>query len=199
MKLETYMVKQGENASAYITFPTTRKALRKRLQKIGVVKNDWKIVAVKTGCDAFADAVIACRNLDELNYMGFWFSQFSEEEYYLFFELANAGCAEGDSLTDYINLASNIKCFFRLDGIKDTRTLGRYIVAGYLRKHGEEAPEIIANLHDELEDVGLQHAAEYHGRFYNGNFYGRYSTWSQTYNGEDDDIPDFLCIDSIRI
>lgn len=42
MKLETYMVKQGERASAYITFPTTRKALRKRLQKIGVVKNSGR-------------------------------------------------------------------------------------------------------------------------------------------------------------
>ncbi len=155
MKLETYMVKQGERASVYISFPITRKALRKRLQKIGVVKNDFQIVAVKTGCNNFADAVVACRNLDELNYMGFWMSQFSKKEYYLFFELCNSGCAEGRSLTDFINLASNIKCFFKLEGISDTRTLGRYIVAEYLRKRGENAPEIIANLHDELEDVGL--------------------------------------------
>ena len=198
-KLETFMVKKGGRSGVYITFPSTRKEIRKRLRSIGIVKNEWETVAVKTGSNVFADAVVACKNLDELNYLGYWMSQFSEEEYHAFFELCNAGCSEGNSIAGYINVAANIKNYFRLDGIRNETDLGRRMVGEYLRKRGDNVLDVWKAVDEDFEEIGLRYTVEKHGHYFEGNFYGRTDNWERVYNGEDDDIPEDLLIDSIRI
>ena len=99
-KLEVYITQKDAGRGVYISFPTTRQALRRAFKKAHISLNDWKIAALKTGSDVFSEAVLACRNLDELNLLGFWLSQLSEKQYDAFFRLCDAGCAEGNRMAD---------------------------------------------------------------------------------------------------
>lgn len=126
--LETYITQNGKNNGVYVSFPTTRKAIRRAFKKAHIPLNDWKVAALKTGSDAFSKAVFECRNLDELNLLGYWMSQFSEEEYYAFFDLCDAGCAEGQRIADFINLAANYHNVYCLKNIPDEVALGKWCV-----------------------------------------------------------------------
>ena len=51
--LETYITQNGKNNGVYVSFPTTRKAIRRAFKKAHIPLNDWKVAALKTGSDAF--------------------------------------------------------------------------------------------------------------------------------------------------
>lgn len=122
-RLETYIAKRGSDFGAFVDFPTTAKELRAKFKKLNIEKDDWQILAVKTGDDSFGKAIINCHDLDELNYLGYWISQFDANEYRLFFEFASAGCADGTTVCDYINLAANLKACYRVKVFKTNWSL----------------------------------------------------------------------------
>lgn len=195
--LETYITQNGKNNGVYISFPTTRKAIRRAFKKAHIPLNDWKIAALKTGSDVFSKAVFECRNLDELNLLGYWMSQFSEEEYYAFFDLCDAGCAEGQCIADFINLAVNYHNIFCLKDIIDESALGKWCVEQMAKAKPEEADEIREEMAGREEELGIEYAAFRHGHIYNGIFCGRKLEWQDIYFEDDPEgIPEELRISS---
>lgn len=193
--LETYITQNGKNNGVYVSFPTTRKAIRRAFKKAHIPLNDWKVAALKTGSDAFSKAVFECRNLDELNLLGYWMSKFSEEEYYAFFDLCDAGCAEGQRIADFINLAANYHNIFCLKDIADEVALGRWCVEQMAKAKPEEADEIREEMAEHEEELGLEYAAFRHGHIYNNVFCGRKLEWQDVYFEDDpESIPEELRI-----
>ena len=137
MKLETIIANKKTNESIYVSFPLTRRELREKLKKIGATQENFRICGVKVGNNDFGKAVINCPSFDILNYLGYWMSQFTEDEYYLFFEYLNAGMSWGQDVDDYINAAANIKNFYRIDNIKDYYSLGKWCLNEYVSRHKE--------------------------------------------------------------
>ncbi len=197
--LEVILAREGNSNGVYFEFPTSRRRLWETMRKNGIEKNKWHLAAVKTGSNPFGEAVLASRNLDELNFMGHLMSLFDNNDYPLFFALCNMGCAEGNALDCYINLAANIKNFFQIDGIGTVNALGRWIIEEYLNRHDSNIPEVRESLEDKIENIGRQYLEEHDGRFFHGNFYGRNNKWRKVYSGEIEDIPDELCIETLRI
>lgn len=199
-KLETYIVKKGNGIGVFVDFPITAKELRDKFEKINIKKDDWRIIAVKTGDENFGTAVMHCRNLDELNFLGYWISQLDSAEYSLFFEYAAAGCADGTTIYDYINLAANFKSCYRVDNIQNELELGQWRVSQYEKEVGHPLPTLWEAEKEDLENLGYAFAANFHGRFYKGNYYARFSTWSDVYNGEPETIPKDYCLtDPLRV
>ena len=194
-KLEVYITRKDAGRGVYISFPTTRQALRRAFKKAHISLNDWKIAALKTGSDAFSKAVFECRNLDELNLLGYWMSQFSEEEYYAFFDLCDAGCAEGQRIADFINLAANYHNIFCLKDIPDEVALGRHCIEMMAKAKPEEADEIREEMAEHEEELGIEYAAFRHGHIYNNVFCGRKLEWQDVYFEDDpESIPEELRI-----
>ena len=54
-KLEVLIAKRESRDRVYVSFPTTRKEIRETLGSIGIVKDDWLIVGVKTGSNPFVE------------------------------------------------------------------------------------------------------------------------------------------------
>ena len=199
IKFEVIIAKQGSKKGAYIAFPTTRKELWNKLKAVGASRNDWELIGVKTGSNVFGDAVMSCRNLDEMSYLGHCFEKFdSEDEYHFFFELCEAGCAEGQSIDAYITLALNLKNYFRLDGVSCIEDLGECVVKEQLKKHGDDIPEILDIYREDFKNIGNSVAQKFHGNFMNGNFYGCFPS-NLRYNGEESEIPDYALIDSLPL
>ncbi|MBQ4598721.1 MAG: hypothetical protein IJB19_02290 [Clostridia bacterium] len=199
-KLETYIVKKGSSLGIFVDFPISVQELRKKFEQNGIDKDNWKIAAVKTGDDDFGKAVIGCRDLDELNFLGYWISQLNSDEYSLFFEYASAGCADGTTICEYINLAANFKSCYRVDGIQNALELGQWRVSQYEKEIGHPIPMLWESEKEDFENLGYAFAANFHGRFFNGNYYARFSTWSDIYSGDPETIPlDYCLTDSLRI
>lgn len=182
--LETYITQNGKNNGVYIAFPTTRKAIRRAFKKAHIPLDDWKVAALKTGSDAFSKAVFECRNLDELNLLGYWMSQFSEEEYYDYFDLCDAGCAEGQRIADFINLAANYHNIFCLKDITDEVALGRRCIEMMAKAKPEEADEIREEMAGCEEELGADYAEIHHGHIFENVFYGRRFEWLDIYDEE---------------
>jgi len=117
-----------------------------------------------------------------------------------FFDLCNAGFAEGNSLSDYINVAANAKNAFVMPEVSNAFELGVFLVNEYFTRHDCNTPETWAGVDDdEIEEVGLNYIEEHGGRFYNNNFYGRSKEWTKIYSGNIADIPDELLVETLRI
>ena len=193
-KLRTYIVKKGNLNGTLVEFPTTTKELRRKFRELGIAKDDWDIIAVETGDENFGTAVLHCRDLDELNYLGYWISQLDSVQYSLFFEFAAAGLANGSNLSDYINLAANLNSCYRVDGIQNELSLGKWRVAQYEKEVGHPISALWDAEDEDFEDLGYAFAANFHGRFFNGDYYARFSTWKDVYNGESELIPPRHCL-----
>lgn len=194
-KLEVYITRKDAGRGVYISFPTTRQALRRAFKKAHISLNDWKIAALKTGSDVFSEAVLACRNLDELNLLGFWLSQLGEKQYAAFFRLCDAGCAEGQRIADFINLAANYHNIFCLKDIPDEVALGRHYIEMMAKAKPEEADEIREEMAGHEEELAADYAAFRHGHIYNGVFCGRKLEWQDIYFEDDSEsIPEELRI-----
>ena len=198
-KLETIISKSKNSGGVYVDFPTTRKELRRRLSNIGISKDKWIVRGVKTGSNHFGNIVANSKNLDELNYLGYWMSQFDDDQYHLFFHLCDVFKNDTNSVADCINIAANIKCYCMLRRIANAEKLGRWRVSEYLKNNDADSLAVWESIDREYAELGYQYAAEKHGRFFNGNFYARTDDWSLAYLGEIDDIPEHLLVDEIRI
>ena len=198
-KLEVLITKRESRDRVYVSFPTTRKEIRETLGSIGIVKDDWLIVGVKTGSNPFGEIILSSDSLDELNFLGFWMSQFSEEEYHSFFHLCDVFNNDISSVADCINIAANIKNYFTIRKLKNEEFVGRWMVSEYLKRHDADCLAVWESVGQDYEILGHWYVAEKHGRFFNGDFYGRTENWERVFNGEETDIPEDLLIDSIRI
>lgn len=78
-KLEIIIAKSKDRGGIYVDFPISRKDLWERLSSVGISKDKWIIRGVKTGSNHFGDIVANSKNLDELNYSGYWMSQFTDD------------------------------------------------------------------------------------------------------------------------
>lgn len=183
-KLEVYITQKDAGRGVYISFPTTRQALRRAFKKAHIPLNDWKIAALKTGSDVFSEAVLACRNLDELNLLGFWLSQLSEKQYDAFFRLCDAGCAEGNRMADLINLAANYHNVFCWEGIADETALGKRCIERMIEAKPEDAEAIREEFSGLETELGIEYAAMQHGHIYDNVYCARKTAWEDVYDEE---------------
>ena len=102
MKLEVLISKKGSCERAYVSFPTTRKKIRETLSSVGILKDDWFISGVKTGSNHFGNLIISSKSLDELNLLGYWMSQFDDDQYHSFFNLCDVFKNDTNSVADCI-------------------------------------------------------------------------------------------------
>ena len=180
--VEVYIAKTGSRKGVYVSFPTTREAIHRLFKKAHIPMNNWEVVAVKTGSQLYYRTVVCCRNLDELNLLGFWLSQLDEHEYKAFFTLCEAGCAEGDRMADLINLAANYPNVYCLKNITDEAALGRHCIEMMAKAKPEEADAIRADLAGQEEKLGIDYAEIHHGHIFEDVFCGRRFEWSDVYN-----------------
>lgn len=197
--LELIIAQNGETEGVYMHLPITRNAFWKKLNDNGIKKSNWQIVGVKTGDNDFADTILASRNLDELNYLGFFMSQFSDEEYNFFFELCNANCVEDKTVTCYINLAANIKNHFKIILANTCDKLGLWVLYKKLGGDKEKLKEVLDSMEPDLTEIGLEFLQKHDGRFSNQDFYGKHTHWRRVYTGDIQEIPEHFLLDSIRI
>lgn len=197
MKLET-IIESETNERIYVSFPISRRELREKLKKINATPDSFQVCGVKVGNNDFGKAVLRCTSLDILNYLGYWMSQFSENEYYLFFEFLNAGMAWGQDIDDYINAAANIKSFYRIDNIQDYYALGKWCLNEYFSRHKELSIEDFDTSYQEVETLGMQYASDRLGKFFEGSFYGCLPSFELIYTDEND-IPKDLLVSPLRI
>ena len=199
MKLETIISKNKESKFVHVAFPITRKELRKRLSSVGIVDDEWIIRGVKTGSEKFGTVVANSKNFDELNFLGYFFAQLDADNYYKFFHLCNVFSEDINSVADCINVASNTDNYFMLRKIRDAEFLGRWCVSEYLKNNDADSLAVWESIGRDFEEIGYRYAAEKHGRFWGGDFYGRTENWFRTYSGNVEDIPEYLLIDRIPI
>ena len=181
----------GVPGGAWLSLPTTVKQLHEAMRSVGITAEnpqDFFIngFANTEGCPFDVPlSVIQSGSMDELNYLAALLDMQRDEDKEKFAAAVTLGERAGN-LKDLINLAQNLDCYWIYPTVHSEEDYGYYLID---ELDELELPEE-AKKYFMYEEYGRDASINDGGRFTEqGYIYNNKNTFSEWYNGRDNDIP----------
>jgi antirestriction protein ArdC len=181
----------GEPGGVWLAMPTTTEQLHEAMKSVGITADnpqDFFINGFANTEDCPFDVpldVIQSGSMDELNYLGKLLEMQSDDDSAKFAAAVTFGERAGN-LKDLINLAQNLDCYWLYPTVQSEEDYGYYIIdeLDELELPAEAKPYF------KYEEYGRDAAINDGGRFTEqGYVYNNKNTFTEWYNGREDDIP----------
>ncbi|NBH19476.1 DUF4316 domain-containing protein [Clostridiaceae bacterium] len=181
----------GKPGGAWLSIPTTTEQLHAAMRSVGITADNPQDFFI----NGFANtekqpfdvplSVIQGSTIDELNYLGKLLEMQSDEDRDKFTAAVTLGEHAG-SVKDLINLAQNLDCYWIYPAVRSEADYGYYLID---ELDELELPEE-AKKYFKYEEYGQDAVQKDKGQFTDqGYIYNNGNTFSQWYNGRDNDIP----------
>ena len=181
----------GKPGGAWLSMPTTTEQLHAAMRSVGITADNPQDFFI----NGFANtekqpfdvplSVIQGSTIDELNYLGKLLEMQSDEDRDKFTAAVTLGEHAG-SVKDLINLAQNLDCYWIYPAVRTEADYGYYLID---ELDELELPEE-AKKYFKYEEYGRDAVQKDRGQFTDqGYIYNNGNTFSQWYNGRDNDIP----------
>ena len=186
----------GELGGAWLSMPTTTEQLHAAMKSVGITAENPQDFFI----NGFADTeehpfdvplpVIQKSSIDELNYLGKLLEMQGDGDRDKFTAAVTLGDHAG-SVKDLINLAQNLDCYWIYPAVRSEADYGYYLID---ELDELELPEE-AKKYFKYEEYGRDAVQKDRGQFTEqGYIYNNGNTFSQWYNGRENDIPKEYCI-----
>ena len=181
----------GKPGGEWLSIPTTTEQLHAAMRSVGITADNPQDFFI----NGFANtekqpfdvplSVIQGSTIDELNYLGKLLEMQSDEDRDKFTAAVTLGEHAG-SVKDLINLAQNLDCYWIYPAVRSEADYGYYLID---ELDELELPEE-AKKYFKYEEYGQDAVQKDKGQFTDqGYIYNNGNTFSQWYNGRDNDIP----------
>ena len=181
----------GKPGGEWLSMPTTTEQLHAAMKSVGITAENPQDFFI----NGFANtekqpfdvplSVIQGSTIDELNYLGKLLEMQSDEDRDKFTAAVMLGEYAG-SVKDLINLAQNLDCYWIYPAVRTEADYGYYLID---ELDELELPEE-AKKYFKYEEYGRDAVQKDRGQFTDqGYIYNNGNTFSQWYNGRDNDIP----------
>ena len=181
----------GKPGGEWLSMPTTTEQLHAAMKSVGITAENPQDFFI----NGFANtekqpfdvplSVIQGSTIDELNYLGKLLEMQSDEDRDKFTAAVTLGEHAG-SVKDLINLAQNLDCYWIYPAVRTEADYGYYLID---ELDELELPEE-AKKYFKYEEYGRDAVQKDKGQFTDqGYIYNNGNTFSQWYNGRDNDIP----------
>ena len=181
----------GKPGGAWLSMPTTTEQLHAAMRSVGITADNPQDFFI----NGFANtekqpfdvplSVIQGSTIDELNYLGKLLEMQSDEDKDKFTAAVTLGEHAG-SVKDLINLAQNLDCYWIYPTVRSEADYGYYLID---ELDELELPEE-AKKYFKYEEYGRDAVQKDRGQFTEqGYIYNNGNTFSQWYNGRENDIP----------
>ena len=181
----------GEPGGEWLSVPTTTEQLHTAMRSVGITAENPQDFFI----NGFANtekqpfdvplSVIQGSTIDELNYLGKLLEMQSDEDRDKFTAAVTLGEHAG-SVKDLINLAQNLDCYWIYPTVRTEADYGYYLID---ELDELELPEE-AKKYFKYEEYGRDAVKKDRGQFTEqGYVYNNGNTFSQWYNGRENDIP----------
>ncbi|RKI78490.1 DUF4316 domain-containing protein [bacterium 1xD42-87] len=181
----------GKPGGEWLSMPTTTEQLHAAMRSVGITAEnpqDFFINGFSNTEQYPFDvplSVIQGSTIDELNYLGKLLEMQSDEDRDKFTAAVMLGEHAG-SVKDLINLAQNLDCYWIYPAVRTEADYGYYLID---ELDELELPEE-AKKYFKYEEYGRDAVQKDRGQFTDqGYIYNNGNTFSQWYNGRDNDIP----------
>ena len=181
----------GEPGGTWLSMPATTEQLHNAMQSVGISADnpqDFFIngFANTEGCPFDVPlSVIQSGRMDELNYLATLLDMQRDEDREKFAAAVTLGERAGN-LKDLINLAQNLDCYWIYPTVQNEEDYGYYLID---ELDELELPEE-AKKYFMYEEYGRDAAINDGGRFTEqGYIYNNKNTFTEWYNGRENDIP----------
>ena len=181
----------GKPGGEWLSMPTTTEQLHAAMRSVGITAEnpqDFFINGFSNTEQYPFDvplSVIQGSTIDELNYLGKLLEMQSDEDRDKFTAAVMLGEHAG-SVKDLINLAQNLDCYWIYPTVRSEADYGYYLID---ELDELELPEE-AKKYFKYEEYGRDAVQKDRGQFTDqGYIYNNGNTFSQWYNGRDNDIP----------
>lgn len=181
----------GEPGGAWLSMPTTTEQLHAAMRSVGISAENPQDFFI----NGFANteqypfdvplSVVQGSTIDELNYLGKLLEMQGDDERDKFTAAVTLGEHAG-SVKDLINLAQNLDCYWIYPTVRSETDYGYYLID---ELDELELPEE-AKKYFKYEEYGRDAVQKDRGQFTDqGYIYNNGNTFSQWYNGQENDIP----------
>ena len=181
----------GEPGGEWLSMPTTTEQLHAAMESIGITADNPQDFFI----NGFANteqcpfdvplSVVQGSTVDELNYLGKLLEMQSDDDRDKFTAAVTLGEHAG-SVKDLINLAQNLDCYWIYPTVRTEADYGYYLID---ELDELELPEE-AKKYFKYEEYGRDAVQKDRGQFTEqGYIYNNKNTFSQWYNGRENDIP----------
>lgn len=181
----------GEPGGVWLSMPTTTEQLHAAMRNVGITAENPQDFFI----NGFANteqrpfdvplSVVQGSTIDELNYLGKLLEMQGDEDRDKFTAAVTLGEHAG-SVKDLINLAQNLDCYWIYPAVRSEADYGYYLI--------DELDELElseeAKKYFKYEEYGRDAVQKDRGQFTDqGYIYNNGNTFSQWYNGRENDIP----------
>ena len=181
----------GQPGGVWLSMPTTTEQLHEAMKSVGITADNPQDFFI----NGFANTeeypfdvplpVIQRSTIDELNYLGKLMEMQSDDDRDKFTAAVTLGEHAG-SVKDLINLAQNLDCYWIYPTVRTEADYGYYLID---ELDELELPEE-AKKYFKYEEYGRDAVQKDRGQFTaQGYIYNNGNTFSQWYNGRENDIP----------
>ncbi len=181
----------GQPGGVWLSMPTTTEQLHEAMKSVGITADNPQDFFI----NGFANTeeypfdvplpVIQRSTIDELNYLGKLMEMQSDDDRDKFTAAVTLGEHAG-SVKDLINLAQNLDCYWIYPTVRTEADYGYYLID---ELDELELPEE-AKKYFKYEEYGRDAVKKDRGQFTEqGYIYNNKNTFSQWYNGRENDIP----------
>ena len=184
-------VETGEPSGAWLSMPTTTEQLHAAMRSVGITADNPQDFFINGFANTEACPfdlplpVVQSGSVDELNYLAVLLDMQRDEDREKFAAAVTLGDHAG-SVKDLINLAQNLDCYWIYPTVHSETDYGYYLID---ELDELELPEE-AKKYFNYEEYGREAVASDGGRFTEqGYIYNNKNTFSEWYNGRENDIP----------
>ena len=181
----------GQPGGEWLSMPTTRSQLHAAMKSVGITAENPQDFFINgfSNTEAYPFdvplSVVQGSTIDELNYLGKLLEMQGDGDRDKFTAAVTLGEHAG-SVKDLINLAQNLDCYWIYPAVRTEADYGYYLID---ELDELELPEE-AKKYFKYEEYGQDAVQKDKGQFTDqGYIYNNGNTFSQWYNGRDNDIP----------
>ena len=181
----------GQPGGEWLSMPTTMEQLHAAMKSVGITADNPQDFFINgfSNTEAYPFdvplSVVQGSTIDELNYLGKLLEMQGDDDRDKFTAAVTLGEHAG-SVKDLINLAQNLDCYWIYPAVRTEADYGYYLID---ELDELELPEE-AKKYFKYEEYGRDAVQKDKGQFTNqGYIYNNGNTFSQWYNGRDNDIP----------
>ena len=181
----------GQTGGEWLSMPTTTEQLHAAMKSVGITAENPQDFFINgfSNTEAYPFdvplSVVQGSTIDELNYLGKLLEMQGDEDRDKFTAAVTLGEHAG-SVKDLINLAQNLDCYWIYPAVRTEADYGYYLID---ELDELELPEE-AKKYFKYEEYGRDAVKKDRGQFTEqGYIYNNGNTFSQWYNGRENDIP----------
>ena len=157
---------------AWLKLPTTREAVKELFTKLQIKGNNYLISDCNFPIEEVTNAILRCRNLDELNYFASKFAELDVQARERFRQIVASGCDYADTVAQCINLVYGMDyTFFTLSGVSTYEQVCEFHLACLKLSRDYVPTQYISR--EMYRRIGEEFARSERGKFFEGNYIAR--------------------------